>query len=444
VAKDATLVLLQRLLPVDVAGRVLLSVCAVALPLSVWFFMRRVQANYDPAVLWAFALTYNIFFLFGFLEYCLSIAGCFAILGLWLSYLDRPSIPRWMGLFLAVGALYCVHLFGFVMAGFLMTVYALVRRQPLKQLGLSWLLFVPGVALFLRAQLRTSAAHHVIVFGGLIRKPAWLLALFEVHPRPVEPVNVAVFALLVLAVVALLWKNTGLSWNRDWIKVAAVLFALYWLLPSGYEGDSFFAVDIRVLPFLFILVLAALDTGRRARWFAAVTMIIFVVRMASLTELFFVEQPHLARLAESFDAVPRNARVVPMVMAWTGKVPSLLFYPSHFWGYGVIQRGWLTPYLFTLQGVQTLRLRDKPYPEVIEVVPQTEALVDWETVRRTYDYVWAYRLPRLSPNLRAIGELVFTGEGLEVFKMRPGTGGQSTSAPPRGMTGRSRPLWNSP
>src|SRR4029077_17206474 len=71
VAEDATLVLLQRLLPVDIAGRVLLSVCPVALPLSVWFFMRRVQANYDPAVLWAFALTYNIFFLFGFLEYCL-------------------------------------------------------------------------------------------------------------------------------------------------------------------------------------------------------------------------------------------------------------------------------------------------------------------------------------------------------------------------------------
>jgi hypothetical protein len=128
-----------------------------------------------------------------------------------------------------------------------------------------------------------------------------------------------------------------------------------------------------------------------------------------------------------------------MVMAWTGKVPSLLFYPSHFWGYGVIQRGWLTPYLFTLQGVQTLRLRDKPYPEVIEVVPQTEAVLDWETLRRTYDYVWAYRLPRLSPKLRAIGELVFTDEGLEVFKMRPGSGGRSTSSPPRG---KSKPWVN--
>ncbi len=430
VAKDATLVMLQRLVSVDAAGRVLLSICVLALPLSVWFFMRQGQAEGNAAVPWAFVLTYNIFFLFGFLEYCLSIAGCFAVLGLWLQYLHRPTTLRWVGLLVAVVALYSVHLFGFAMAGLVMTVYAFAKRQTLKQLGLSWLLFLPGFVLFVKAQMGANAAHHVIVFGGLTRKPAWLLALLEVHPRPAEPVNLVVFALLIMAFVVPLWKNTDRRWNRDWIKVTAVLFALYWLLPGGYEGESFFAVDVRVLPFLFILAFAALDMGRRGRWFATVAIIVFVVRMVSLTELFLVEQPRLDRLARSFDAVPPNAHVVPMVMAWTGKVPSLLFYPSHFWAYGVIQRGWLTPYLFTLQGVQTLRLQAKPYPEVIEVVPETEARLDWETVRRTYDYVWAYRLPRLSSKLRDVGELVFADEGLEVFKMRPGFGGRSTSSPP--------------
>lgn len=430
VATDAVLVLLQRVMPIESAGRVLLSICVMSLPLSVWYFMRQVRMGYEFAVLWAFVLAYNIFFLVGFVQYCLGVAGCFAVLGVWLRYLERPSVLRWIGLLAAAVALYSVHLFGFGIACLVVSVYALVKRQPVKPLGIAWLAFVPGLLMFLRPELGTSTAHQM-VFGSLLRKPGWLFALLAVHPQPVSPVNLAVFTLFMVSLLVPVWRNPDLRWDRDWLRVAAVLIAMYLLLPGGYVlRGNFVLVDGRLLPFLVIVLLTTAEVGRRGRWVAAAVIIIFLVRMAGVTQHFFVDQPGLARLARSFEAVPPNTRILPMWAVRPGKFTSLLFEPNHFWSYGVIRRGWISPYLFAT-GVHALRLaHGDPYPSWGLWAPEYVAGFDWDRLRTTYDYVWAYRLPQLSPKLEAIGALVFADEDLEIYKIRPGISGRSLSAPP--------------
>jgi len=427
-ATDAVLVGLQRVVPVELAGRIMLSLCVVALPLSVWFFTRQIQAEYDVTVLWAFVLTYNLFFLVGFVQYSLGIAGCFAVLGLWCRYLDRPSVLRWIGLLAAVMTLYSIHLSGFAMAALVAGVYALAKRLSLARLCLSWLVFVPGVLLFLSPGIG-AAAGHAIVYGSLVRKAGWLLAVLAVHPRPVEPANLVVFALFALAVVVLLWKNPGLRWNRDWVLAAGALFALYLLLPSGYEFQgNFLIVDSRLLPFAFIIIVAAVDLGRRGRWFATVVLLIFAVRMVSLTHSFLAEQPRLARLARSFDVVPASVRLLPIWKSEPGRFNTQLFRPNHFWGYGVIRRGWVAPYLFS-SGVHALHpVHGEPYPPVGDLASPEEEELDWERLRKTYEYVWAYRLPRLSHRLGAVGELVFADQGVEVYKMRRGAAARAATA----------------
>jgi hypothetical protein len=419
VATDAALVVLQRFLPVEVAGRVMLSLCVVGLPLSVWFFARQMQAQHDLAVMWAFVLAYNIFFLVGFLQYCLSIAGCFAVLGVWIWYLGRPTIARWVGLFAAAVTLYFTHLFGFAVAGLVVTLYALVRRLSLRQLGLSWLAFLPGIALLLQPGTSAQGAH-TFVLGTLARKVKWLFALVAVHPRPSEPMNLVVFALLALAVLILATAVTGLRWKRGWITVAAALLVIYGLLPAGYEfrGNDVL-LDARLLPFLVIIAFAALEIDRRRALIAAAAVVLLLtVRMATLTQYFLADQASLARLGRSFSAIPANARVLPMWALEAGNFNVLLFQPNHFWSYGVISRGWLSPYLFST-GAHALRwTRGEPYPSWGLWAPAYEAGLEWERVRRTYDYVWAYHLPELSPELRKIGTLVFADEGLEVFKLR--------------------------
>src|ERR1700724_3108701 len=91
---DASLAVLGRLFPIETAGRIFLSLCALAFPAAAWFFLRQVNPGEDAAALWALLIAYNVFFLEGFLNFDLSLAvGLFA-LGLWLRWVARPEIAR--------------------------------------------------------------------------------------------------------------------------------------------------------------------------------------------------------------------------------------------------------------------------------------------------------------------------------------------------------------
>ncbi len=71
---DASLAVLGRIFPIETAGRVYLSLCALALPGAAWFFLRQAQPKSDAGCLWALLIAYNVFFLEGFLNFDLSIA----------------------------------------------------------------------------------------------------------------------------------------------------------------------------------------------------------------------------------------------------------------------------------------------------------------------------------------------------------------------------------
>ncbi len=95
---DLSLIGLQRLFPVFLAGRIFLSFCVLALPLAAWFFLRQANPGENHLALWALLQSHNLFFLYAFLNFYLSIALCFVAVGLWLRCLARPSasgcLPR--------------------------------------------------------------------------------------------------------------------------------------------------------------------------------------------------------------------------------------------------------------------------------------------------------------------------------------------------------------
>src|ERR1035437_10284349 len=49
---DASLAVLARLFPIDTAGRIFLSLCALALPAAACFFLRQVNPGDDATALW--------------------------------------------------------------------------------------------------------------------------------------------------------------------------------------------------------------------------------------------------------------------------------------------------------------------------------------------------------------------------------------------------------
>jgi hypothetical protein len=223
-------------------------------------------------------------------------------------------------------------------------------------------------------------------------------------------VDVAIAAGLALCVVLALWKNAGLVWNLPWVFVGAVLLVTYWVAPDAS------GINIRVLPFVFLVMPAIAQVASRTRWLTGVIIVLFLLRTGYVGHEFLLEQSRLAGLAQSFDVVPANTRVLTMAENDPSEGP-LLFSPGHFWAYGVIRRGWLSPSLFTYPKVHPLRLRSNVYaPEgccwLYHKAP------DWLHVQSSYDYIWAYNTGRFSSQFRRIGELVFTDAQLQVYRLQ--------------------------
>ena len=125
-AMDVILLCLQRFMPVEIAGRMLLSLCVLAVPAAAWFFVRRANPRQQSLALWSLAITQNLyFFLWGMLNLQLSLALCLLVLGVWLKYLERPRAALWCLLLVMNTALYFTHLMGFGIAGWVMTAYAI-------------------------------------------------------------------------------------------------------------------------------------------------------------------------------------------------------------------------------------------------------------------------------------------------------------------------------
>jgi hypothetical protein len=416
---DASLAALGKLLPIETAGRVFLSLCALALPAAAWFFLRQVNPGDDATPLWTLLIACNVFFLEGFLNFDLSIAVGFLALGVWLRWLAKPSLARWSAALAAFTGLYFTHLLGFTIAGLALAAYLAFARRPLRDWVWSAALSLPGIAFYLHSS-RAGLGAQQITFREFGSKVLSLGILLHGYWPALDRISLGALGVWFLAAW---WRNPEFHWNRAWLGVAGFLFVLYWAIPWEWgEGSD---LDVRVLPFLFVVILAVPSIGRRGWLLAAVPVLLFAARAGSLTTHFAAVQPELAGLARSFDALPRGALVLPIVEGDQDPIERSV---THFWAYGVIRRGWFSPYLMDAPGETPLRVVYRSYtPDGFWDLEYTEA-PDWKQVQSDYEYVWAYGVPEFSTALAAIGDRIYSYRALEVYRLRKASG-EGASAP---------------
>jgi hypothetical protein len=407
---DASLAVLARLFPIETAGRVYLSLCVLALPAAAWFFLRQAQPDSEAAFLWSLLISYNVFFLEGFLNFDLSIAvGLFA-LGLWLRWLARPATTLWIAALFAFTAAYFAHLLGFALAGLIVVAYLALSRRPLRDWLWSGALALPGVAFYLHSS-RVGLTANKIIFHGLDDKLDSLGMILHGYSPALDWVSLGALAAWFLAAW---WRNPEFRWDRKWLVIAAFFFALFWVIPWMW-GEEASDLDIRVLPFLFVAILATARVGRRATALAAIPLLLFAARTVSVSRHFVEAQPALAGLARSFDAVPRGALVLPIVEGDEDPIERPF---THFWAYGVIRRGWFSPYLKDAPGETPMRIVHESYtPDGFWNLVYDEP-PDWQQVRNDYEYVWAYDVSKFSAPLAGIGENIYSSGPLEVYRIK--------------------------
>ena len=148
---DLLALALQRILPVEIAGKLLLMLTTVLLPFSVAWFLWQANRGSIRLSLLACALSYNVLFFWGFTAYHLSVGFCFLMVGTWLWYRRRPSRSRAALFVLVMFLTYFAHLLGFAAAAFILVFYELTSLQWREWLRLACFLAPPSL-LFLWAR----------------------------------------------------------------------------------------------------------------------------------------------------------------------------------------------------------------------------------------------------------------------------------------------------
>jgi hypothetical protein len=411
VAMDVMLRALQFLLPIEMAGRVYLTLAVLALPAAMWFFLRQANPGEDAIACWALVGTHNIFFLLGYLNFCVGLAFVFLALGLCLKWCARPTQLSWLCAMLAITATYFSHLIAFGIAGIAITAYCVFARQSVRSLLLTWLMFLPGACCYLYSARIMEKQHSGFVFLDLSDKIDNLHGIMHGYSDALDYVTLAALGVFFLGG----WfRNREFGWNRRWVGVGAVLVAAYFLLPWAYGDGS--DLDVRVLPVLFGIILALARVGRRARWLAPLVLALFFVRVANVSYNYRSMQPELKGLAASFDHTFSNARVLPIIQA--EKDSDALHHAfAHFWAYGVIRRNWFSPYLFELPGLNPLKVVQSSYTLDGFWELDYQETPDWQAIQTDYDFVWSYNAPQYDAGLMKIGTLEYAEGKLRLYRI---------------------------
>jgi len=435
---DLVLLALQTVFAVQIAGKILLSISVLAIPVSVWVFLRRVNPSQPALALCALPFTYNIFFLSGFLAYQLSIAVCFLLLAVCLDYLRKQSLRRFCLCLLLATLLYFTHLVGFALAGLVLGLYGLAMRQRFKFFAFLFLIFLPGTV-FWAINKAMVGATSLLIMGNPKEK---LIGLSEVMRGYSTALDLVCLLALLCSVVAMLVRNREVRWNRAWLWPTAAVFGIYWVFPMVY-GTGWDA-DTRILLFTALLAWAAIDFGRRTKWLVPVVLVLTVLRVTNVAYHFVQEQPRLVSMAQSFSTPAANSRVLPVVSSRGERQIQQPY--RHFWAYGVIEHQWFAPYLFTDLGVQPLtKVRPAYDPPGFWSFRYTSPL-SLPRIQQDYDYVWAYNTEALAHDFEKIGDVAFREGDLTVYKIHPKTDnatplnagtGKMGERDVRGLRGRS-------
>jgi hypothetical protein len=408
---DILLVALQQVLPVEAAGKLLLMLTTVLLPVAVAWFLWQANRSEIKLSLLACALSYYVLFLWGFTAYHLGVGFCFLMVGTWLWYRRRPSLQR-AALFVVISfATYFAHLLGFAAAAFILVLYELTSFNWREWLRLAGFLAPPSL-LFLWARPGLSAQSRV-EWRPIREKLDWLRNLPTQGYD--ERLDHFFLAGLVLCLLIAVVRNRELRVNWRWLVVMLGLGGVFLLLPYGW-GTSF-DLDVRLIPPLCLLTLAVLRVGRRATWIAALAVALTALRVFDITAGFQSETEKSAAMNRGIQQIARNAKVFPLVDTCKDDDP-LDYYYVHYWAYSVIRRGAISPYLFDVPGQTPMRITYNSYQPDGYWDHCYDAEPDWKLVAADYDYIWSYGDNRYQRGIGEVAKKVFEEGPLILYRVK--------------------------
>lgn len=454
---DALIIPLGKLIGLEPAVKLIVLMIP---PLTVGGFLwvaREVHGEVPPTALFALPFAFAHPFMFGFVNYALSIALAFLAFALWLRLARLGKLGLRAVLFVPISiAIFFVHAFGWGVLGLLCFSAEAVRQHDR---GVGWLRSAPNAAMHasvMALPLLFMISWRSDTHGGSTRGWFdWDFKLKYIHQAlrdRWQDFDHAALAVLG-AVVAFAVVSRRLTFSRNLLFTALVLLAGFVLLPRTVFGSTY--ADMRLIPFVMaVAILAIRFRGPTylplARVLAVLGLAVFLVRIGGNTvSLAMAADDQRGKLA-ALDHVPMGARVASLVGEARCGRDWALARNSHLGAMVIVRRQGFSNDQWAIQGHNLLDLRYRA-PGVFAADPSQMVRPDactgrggWPIERalrvfprQHFDYLWLIDTPPFDPALIAGMDRVWTGPGSSLYRINPGAAGpppatrQKASAPAR-------------
>ncbi|HVU29823.1 MAG TPA: hypothetical protein VHE36_05425 [Sphingomicrobium sp.] len=432
---DLLVIPLGKLLGLEPAVKLIVIAIPPMTAAGFLWVAREVHGRIPPTAFFALPFIYGFPFLFGFVNFALSVALAFLAFGLWLRLgrLDRTVVREWVFVPISLVVFFC-HTYGWGLLGLMCFSADAVR---LHDRGRTW--WRAG----LEAGLRTSVMALPILIMLIWRsethggqtvdwfdwqmKWRWIYSALRDNWKWLDIGSLVVAALVFL--YALLSRKLTLS--RNLAFSAIVLAAAFAIIPRIVFGSAY--ADMRLAPYVIAVALLAIrfrgqPDRRTAQVLAVLGLLFFAVRTSANTiSLGFAGADQTAKL-RAIDLMPRGARVITL----TG-MPCREYWPvlrnSHLGAMVIVRREGFSNDQWLLEGVNLLDLkyRSAGYfaADPSQLVRPNHCrdplhrTIDESLAalpRKDFDYVWLVDAPPYDPSIVEGLKPVWRGPGSILYQ----------------------------
>ena len=317
---DLLVVPLSKLIGIEPATKLVIMLIPPMTVAGMLWVAREVHNRLPPTVAFALPLAFGHPFMFGFVNFAMSMALALVAFGLWLR-LGRLGKSKLRALlFVPISFIvYFAHTFGWGMLGLLCFSAEAVRQHDR---GRSW--WMSGIraayhALSLALPMLMILLWRSEATGGLTHrwfdwdyKWEYLLRMFRDRW---EAFDIACAA-IVLCVPLLALVHPRLTLSRNLAFSGLVLAACYVLLPRIVFGSAY--ADMRLVPFAAAMFVLAVRFKRETRfplatWLAIASVGFMVVRLGATTVSMAMAGRKQAEQLQALDHVEQGSRLAVLV-----------------------------------------------------------------------------------------------------------------------------------
>jgi hypothetical protein len=400
----------------------------------------EVHGRIPPTAFFALPFIYGFPFLFGFVNFALSVALAFVAFGLWLRLgrLGRTTLRGWLFVPISL-VVFFAHTYGWGLLGLMCFSADAVRLhdrdRPWWRAGIEAALHTSVMALPIFAMLIWRTETH----GGQTSdwfdwkiKWTWVFSALRDRWKWFDIVSLMVPALVFLYAIANRIFGRTLSLSRNLAFSAIVLAASFVIIPRIVFGSAY--ADMRLVPYLIAVGLLAVRfrgslSGNTAQVLAVFGLLFFATRTAANTlSLGRAANDQKAKL-QAIDMMPTGARVITL----TG-MPCREYWPllrnAHLGAMVIVRRDGFSNDQWLLEGVNLLDLKYRAAgyfaADPSQLVrpnrcrDRLHRMIDESLAalpRNDFDYVWLIDVPPYDPSLLDGTQLVWRGPGSVLYRL---------------------------